>query len=458
MSSFTARLTWRFALLVTTTTVAVLVTGGLMLDLQIERGLELLHEVEAKELGGLLGTDATLTRDQVDRRIRHDADGDAALFLIQVIGPGENIVFRSDNLGATILPTNGEAPRHWTERLPFLGRVHLSAYQSGPWRVVIGSALAASERLLQDYARISLGLVAGVALLSLGLGYAFSRDTLLPIRTIEATARRIRVDNLGERIPVAGRDELASLAKLLNETFDRLQAAFEQVRRFSADASHELKTPLALVRLNAEKLRPRLAHDAEGHAALEDMLEEITHLNQVIDRLLFIAKSESGALALAKRPLALAPWLESFAEDAHALAEDRGAQFRLVENVAGEITVEPDLLRQLLLNLVTNAVAVSPPGGTVALESRPEDGRWMLAVSDEGPGLPKEELARVFERFVRYQRAGAEPPPARGHGLGLAICKAIAELHGGKIRAENRADARGLRVVVELPASGADLS
>lgn len=450
MTSFTVRLTLRFALLVTATTSAVLLAGGLLLDVQIERGLELLHAVEARELGELLGPDAAIPAAAVERLIRHDADGDAALFLIQVAGPGESVVFRSENLGASILPLH-EAGRHWTTRLPFLGRVHLSTFQEGPWRIVIGSALASSERLLRDYGRISLGLVAGVALLSLGLGYAFSRDTLRPLRAIEMTARRIRADNLGERIPVAGRDELASLARLLNETFDRLQASFEQVRRFSADASHELKTPLALVRLNAEKIRPRLAADEEGTAALEDILEEITQLHQVIDRLLFIARSESGALALAKRPLLLAPWLEALAEDAQALAEDRGAKFRLARNAAGEIGAEPDLLRQLLLNLVTNAVAVSPPGGTVTLDSHGADGQWTFAVDDEGPGLPADQLARVFERFVRFGQAGAELAPARGAGLGLAICKAIAELHGGTIRAENRSDARGLRVVVTLP-------
>ena len=451
MNSFTARLTLRLALLVTSTTVAVLLAGGLLLDHQIDHGFELLHDVEAQELGELLGRDDRLTPEQVAQRIRHDADSDAALFLIQVAGPGDKVYFRSENLGETLLPMNGQSNSHWTVRLPFLGRVHLSAYHHGPWHIVIGSALSASERLLRDYVKISLGLVAGVALLSVGLGYLFSRDTLRPIRAIEATARRIRADNLGERIPVAGHDELASLAALLNETFDRLQASFEQVRRFSADASHELKTPLALVRLNAEKLRPRLAHDEEAAAALEDILEEIAQLNQVIDRLLFIAKSESGAFAPARRPLLLAPWLESFAEDARALAEDRGAKFTLADNQSGEISVEPDLIRQLLLNLVTNAVAVSPAGGTVALVSRPEAGRWIFAVTDEGPGLPPGQLGRVFERFVRYHREGGEELPARGHGLGLAICKAIAEMHGGTIRAENRSDRPGLRVTVSLP-------
>jgi signal transduction histidine kinase len=454
MSSFTVRLTTRFALLVTATTAAVLVAGGLLLDLQVERGVDLLHDVEAQELGELLGADGSLAAPLVATRVRRDADSDAALFFIQVARSGGEVVFRSENLGDTLLPTDAGGHSHETRRLPFLGRVRLSSYRRGPWDVVVGSSLGPAERLLRDYLRISLGLLAGVGAASLALGYLFSRDTLRPIRAIERTARRIRADNLGERVPVNGRDEVAALARLLNETFDRLQASFEQVRRFAADASHELKTPLALVRLNAEKLRPRVAGDPEAEAALEDILEELAQLNQVIDRLLFLAKSEGGALRADRRPVALAPWLAAFAEDARALAEDRGARFALGANTGGSFAVEPDLLRQLLLNLVTNAVAVSPPGGTVVLDSAPDGADWVLAVSDEGPGLPADQLDRVFGRFVRYERGGSAPP-VRGHGLGLAICRAIAELHGGSIRAENGPGGRGLRVTVRLAAQPA---
>lgn len=451
MRSFTFRLTLRFALLVTATTSAVLLAGGWLLDRQVERGLELLHEVEARELAELLGPDGGLSPAEVEARIKHDADSDSALFLIQVATAEGRVVFRSDNLGETILPENGEPARHWTERLPYLGRAHLSQLHHGPWRIVVGSPLEPSERLVRDYLRVSLLLIGGVALAGVALGYAFSRDTLQPLRAIETTARRIRADNLGERIPVPpGKDELASLTRLLNETFDRLQASFEQVRRFTGDVSHELKTPLALIRLNAEKLRPQVAADPGASAAVEDILEEIAQLNQVIERLLFLARTESGVLAPALRPVALAELLAGFAEDAQALAEDRGVRFVLRENRPGEVAAEPELLRQLLLNLVTNAVGVSPPGGEVRLDSAPTGEAWSLAVSDEGPGLPPEQLGRIFGRFVRF-RGGDGAEATHGHGLGLAICKAIAELHGGSIRAENRADRNGLRVTVTLP-------
>lgn len=453
MKTFTFRLTLRFALLVTSTTAVVLLLGGLLLQHENERGLELLHEIEARELHQLLGGDPTLGPADISARIKRDTDSDAALFVIQVTDAAGAVLFRSENLGGSVLPPAKNGSPHWTITLPFHGRVHLSEFVLEPWRIQIGSALAPAERVLRDYLRISVPLVMGVALLSVAFGYGFSRATLRPIRAIEDTANRIRADNLSERITVPpGDDELAGLARLLNQMFDRLQQSFEQVRRFTGDASHELKTPLALIRLNAEKLRPRLAADAEAATAVSDILEEIAQMHQVIDRLLFLAKSDSGALVPALRPIATHTFLVAFSEDAQALAEDRGVRFLLARNDPGEMRVEPDLLRQLLLNLIANAVAVSKPGSLVSLESARTPAARSFAVVDEGPGLPEAQLARVFERFVRLDGGSTGPRNDRGgHGLGLAICQSIVQLHRGTIRAENRRERPGLRVTVELP-------
>lgn len=450
MRSFTFRITCRFAVLVTGTTAVVLVLGGLLLDHQMVNGLSVLHDVEARELTELIGFDETLTAGEISDRIKHDADRDAALFVIQVADTRGNVMFRSGNLGEMILPASRGDNEHATISVPLLGRVHLSAYTAGPWRIHIGSPLEPGERVLPSYIRMGVQLLLGVALASVALGYAFSRATLRPIRAIEATARRIRADNLTERIPVPpGRDELASLTQLLNQTFDGLESSFEQVRHFSADASHELKTPLALIRLNIEKLRARPDTDAETMAALSDVLEEITRLHQVIDRLLFLARAESGAVPLVLQPAEMSAFIAAFGEDAQALAEDRGVRFAVSRNEPGELRVDRNLLRQLLLNLVSNAVAASPPGALVQLSSQPTGGDWQLEITDEGPGIPVGELSGIFGRFVRVQRPAT--PSSSGHGLGLAICRSIAELHGGKIQAENRSDRTGLRVTVTLP-------
>ncbi|CAM3039987.1 ATP-binding protein [Rariglobus hedericola] len=450
---YTRRLMVRFSALVTVTTVIVLLAGGLLLEREMLRSMEGMHEVEADEVFEVLRDHPGLKGDDLAGRIDTKLGSDAALYFIQIHDDRGAILYRSENLGDAVMPdlSRMEENEHVLAELPGVGGVRLSEFREGEWHVQIASRLKPVHRILTNYAKVSALLVLGTAVASLGLGYAFSRFTLRPVRAIELTARRISADNLRERIPVlAVRDELADLAMLLNQMFDRLEGSFEQVKRFTADASHELKTPLALIRLNAERLRTRLAGDPEAVAGLEDLLEEITRMNRIIESLLFIAKAESGALLLDLKEHDVRALLAPFVEDARVLAEDRGVRFELARDDAGSLRLEPALLRQLLLNLVANALNVSPAGGLVTLESVQTEHGWWFIVTDEGPGLPAAQLEKIFERFVRFEPATGENR-ARGHGLGLAICRSIAELHDGEIRAENRTDGRsGLRVVVAL--------
>lgn len=448
--SFTLRLTARFAVLVTATTALLLVAGGWLLQRQALDGLAELHEIEGGELSAILA-DGSLGVAELAHRIGEEADSDFALFYVQVRDDRGEIVFRSSNLGVTLLPVLGRGGSGTVE-LPGGSHVFISEYQSGRWRIQVASRLEPMERLLRDYAKTSGLLLAGAALLSVLFGHRFSRATLQPVRAIEATARRISADNLSERIPAsAGHGELTSLIRLLNDTFDRLQQSFDQVHRFTAEASHELKTPLALARLNAEKLQTRVAADPESAGLVAEVLDEITRLNRIIENLLFLARTESGRLSLPMRELVLADLLRDFADDAAALAEDAGMQFMLARNDAGMLTGDAGLLRQLWFNLLSNALAVSEPGGTVILESTLMDDGWMLIVTDDGPGLPPEHLERIFERFTRF--AVVPHRAIVGNGLGLAICRRIVELHRGSIRAENRADRKGLRLIIRLPAA-----
>lgn len=453
MKSFTLRVTLQFAGLVTAAAAGVLVAGGFLLERQHERSLELLHEIEAHELIELIGNSPSSAA-QIAERVAHDADSDAALFVIQVASQRGEIVFRSDNLGDTLLPPHESGSPHATVNLPNLGPVHVSEVIHGPWRIQIGSPLEPAARLLREYINVSVLLVITVAFLSLGLGYAFSRATLRPLRAIEATARGIGADNLAARIPVPeGRDELVSLVHLLNRMFDRLQRSFEQIDRFTADVSHELKTPLSLIRLNAEKLRLRAQLDPDSQGATGDILEEVERLQQLIDRLLFLARTETRAIETAFREIEPAPLLTSFADDAEVLAEERGVRFTLARNDPGTLRADPELLRQVLLNLVSNAISACPRDGTVVLQSVASPTHWTFTVQDDGPGLSLDQLARAFERFVRFPpAAGRTPAPGpRGHGLGLAICKSIVELHDGTLRLDNRADRSGLIATVTLP-------
>jgi signal transduction histidine kinase len=451
--SLTWKTTLRFAALVTVTTAVVLAAGGWLLDRQMRRGLNLLHEGEARELLGFLAG-AEATPEAVRARVLRDSEGDAEWFFIQIHDEAGRVLFRSANLGAAFLPDLAPGESRRALGLPGVGDVFLSEVRENGWHVQVGSPLTAESLLLADYLKVSLWLLAAAAAAAVGLGYAFSRVTLRPVRAMAAAASRISGENLRERIPVSDtKDELTDLARVLNRTFDGLEASFEQVSRFSADASHELKTPLALMRLNAERLRARMAERGADDAGVDELLEAVDRMQTVIDRLLFLARADGGGLRSEMKPVRMANFVAEFAEDAAALLEDAGARFTAEVRDDGEARADAGLLRQLLLNLVSNAARASAAGGTVSLEASRFDGGWRLVVTDEGAGLPEEQLERVFGRFTRFEGgSGGRAEGLPGHGLGLAICRSIAQLHGGSIRALNRDDGRsGLRVVVELP-------
>ncbi len=454
MRSFSARITVQFAVVITVTAGAVLGVGRWLLWREAVKGLDLLNHAEFIEIRDRLGPHPeVLTPAEVDRRIRPHTEVDSALYFFQVRNGSDAIIFRSGNLSRAKLPDLTGGPPRATAAVASLGTVRVCDFRYGPLQVEVASPWGPVERLLREYARVSLVLLGSVALASVAMGWGFARLTLQPVRAIHGTAARIRADNLGERIPVpAGRDELAALVRLLNLTFDRLEGSFDQVKRFTADASHELKTPLTVVRLHAEKLRPRLAADPEGTGELEDLLEELGRIRRIIDSLLFLAKAESGSMAIAMADVPAEALVRSFAEDADVMADDCGARFAVARADAGSVRCEPTLLRQLLLNLATNAFRVSPPNGQVTVESILQSDLWRLVVEDRGPGLSADRLERIFERFVRFvptREGGARID--EGDGLGLAICRTIASLHSGKIWAENRSDGTGLRVIVDLP-------
>jgi two-component system heavy metal sensor histidine kinase CusS len=171
------------------------------------------------------------------------------------------------------------------------------------------------------------------------------------------TANRIRSDNLSERISVPEvHDEMSDLARLLNQMFDRLESSFLQIRRFTADASHELKMPLSLIRLHAEKMLVNGELLPAHREAVQIQLEEIARLNRIIDELLFLARADANALKLELKAQSPAPLLQAFAQDASVLAEHHGRQFTWEHRGEGGVALEPKWMRQVLLNLLTNAI------------------------------------------------------------------------------------------------------
>lgn len=453
MKSFTTRVAVLFAALATATTAIVLTVGGWLLSHQAVHGLDLLNTAEFAELRTRLGSDPHgLSAPDVDRMIRAHAEVDASMFFFQVESETGNILFRSANLGQLMLPGAVLDDQGSTNELRGVGKIRLGIFPLGELRVLIASPLEPALQLMGSYAKTSALLLVGVAIATLGIGWTFSSLVLRPVRAIRTTAGRIRGDNLSERIPVPpGHDELVALVTLLNQMFDRLETSFSEVKRFTADASHELKTPLALARLSAEKLRTRIRQDPEAEELVGTVMEDLERLRQIVDSLLFLAKADSGGFAPAFAEIDTRQFVQDFAADALVMSEDRGVAFKVVRADAGRTRGETTLLRQLLLNLVSNAVRVLPAGGQLTIESEIDSESWRIVVTDEGPGLAPEQLERVFERFVRIPQDSAGPGRESGNGLGLAICRSIARLHGGEIHAENRQDRTGLRVIITIP-------
>jgi signal transduction histidine kinase len=451
MRTLTFRLTLWYACVVTATVSLILLAGRFYLEQNLMRGVDFLNDAEFEEIQQRLqAIPADLDPQAIADLIRQHTEIDASLFFFQV-GSGDNpAFFRSSNLGGQILPV-GPGERATIRDLR-LGHLRIGTYSLGGLDISIASSLQSVDAIFSNAGQTIALILALVFLVSIGIGILLSRIALKPVKDIQAIARRISARNLSERIPVPpGGDELSRLSQFLNEMFDRLEGAFQQISRFTADASHELRTPLSLIRLHGERLLrdPDLPVE-ERLAALGEQMGEIEHLNKLIDDLLFIARADAGVLQLSTRQTAIGAYVADFAEDARILCEDQHVGFELDSAGDGHtVTLDPVWIRHVLLNLLSNALRVSPAGSTIRMRSQPlPPNHWRLELEDEGPGLPEAMTERIFDRFQRHVDPSAD---GAGSGLGLAICRSIVAKHGGQIRAFVRTDRSGLRLQVDLP-------
>ncbi|MDB5723073.1 MAG: cusS [Alphaproteobacteria bacterium] len=447
MRSIGARLAVTYAAGATLSFAVLSLLGATLLETRLIRGLDDLNAAEFRQLRAHIGPDyASVDPLVLERRLGSVNQYQSILFYISIDAPGRNeTIFRSSNLkGKTIPDIKGK--RSFSVDSPDIGPLRVSEFLLPPYDVTVATSSRSVHEGMRAFEAIGGGLVAAMLILSIFVGRAFSRVLLTPLRAIRTTAERIGSDNLAERIPLGrAQDEVGELTELLNRMFDRIESAFAQMQRFSEEVSHELKTPLALIRLHSEAVAK--ADGRHSDAAFEQ-IEEIDRLNTFIDQMLFLSRAEANAIRFDLTAQDPAPFLESFAHDASALAEHSGNRFEMISAGHGRVAIERSWLRQVLFNLLGNAIRVSPPGALVTLTSTFQDGTWRLAIEDEGPGLSRDQCRQIFERFVRLGPARAGD---RGAGLGLSIARSIVTLHHGTISAEPR-NPRGLCVIVELPA------
>ena len=299
---------------------------------------------------------------------------------------------------------------------------------------------AAIDRLLK------IMLIGGAVILlaSLLLGDFLTRRALQPIDTIaQAAAQITAADDLSRRIPYNGPpDELAQLTNTFNETMERLERLFNAQRRFVADVSHEMRTPLTTIQGNLDLIR-RIGYDEE---ALEAIESEAGRMSRLVGDLLLLAKADAGRLSLEKTNVDLDTLVLEVYNQAHLLSE--GVDVQLGNLDRAQVLGDPDRLKQLLLNLVSNGLKYTPAGGSVTIDMTRDERTVKIAVSDTGIGIPEEDLPHIFDRFYRVDRARSRAQG--GTGLGLSIAKWIADAHGGCLTVTSQLG-QGSTFTISLP-------
>jgi heavy metal sensor kinase len=279
-------------------------------------------------------------------------------------------------------------------------------------------------------------------------GYLLAGRALRPVATITDLAARIGAGDLRSRLNLdLPDDELGRLARTFDAMLARIDDAFERQRRFTDDAAHELRTPLSLMRSQVDLTLARRRSTEAYREALQALDGDIARMTALVGTLLTLARSDAGHLAAERAPCDLADTVRLVLEQYDPAAEEAGVTLR-DESAPAPLVADEDLLTQLLINLIDNALAHTPPGGTVVAGCRRDDGRIQLWVGDTGEGIAAEHQDRVFDRFYRIDTGRSRD--RGGAGLGLAICKAIAKAHGGTIGLTSRLGS-GTRVEVMLP-------
>lgn len=336
-------------------------------------------------------------------------------------------------------------------RLPKRGRVETVVQNSKPIRILsaavpqgmvqIGIPIDEFAEMLDGFTWTALLASPLLLVLATGGGYWMSRRALAPVEQIARTASEIEAQNLSERLPVRGAgDELDHLSTTLNAMFSRLEDSFRRITQFTADASHELRTPVAIIRTTAEVIRRKPRSAGEYVEALDRILAESERITELIEDLMLLARADANVADIILEPVALAELAQNACEEARVLAEAVG--ITLKTGGLDQCTVSGDhrALRRLVLVLLDNAIKYSKPRGEVQLRlelcRRGDRPMALLEVLDNGIGIAPDDLRHIFERF--YRASMDRSREIDGVGLGLSIAQSIIRQHSGEIQIESK--------------------
>jgi signal transduction histidine kinase len=369
--------------------------------------------------------------------------------LVQVWGPDNRILAQSNNLPdylQTPLDPEGINARNSAYRNTVVAEDELRVLSvplviSGSDRVlatlqvaVFRGAIGSTQRVLLFV--LSIGTLIAMVVAAFA-GWYSTNQVLEPLEVVTETATQItRADDLSRRIIYQGppEDEVGQLIRAFNQTLERLENLFNSQRRFLADVGHELRTPLTVIKGNIDLMRRMNCTDDES---MDSINNEVDRLTRMVGDLLLLAQAESGKMPLSWKIVEMDTLLLDVLQQMRVLAKDR-LQLKIDEIDQVLVCGDQDRLKQVLVNLVGNAIKYTPQGGEVILGLSKVDGRAHLTVSDSGPGIPAEDLPHIFERFYRGEKSRTRSRDGKGFGLGLSIAYWIVRNHGGQIEAANR--------------------
>jgi two-component system, OmpR family, sensor kinase len=319
--------------------------------------------------------------------------------------------------------------------------------------LIVLQSLHGQNEFLESLAG-TFGIVIPLAILLAGAGgYLLARRSLSPVVQMSAQASRIGSENLYERLKVQNpRDELGHLAASFNELLDRLNQSFERQRRFVADASHELRTPVAILCGEAEvTLAQEKRTEREYRESLQILREEAKRLKHIVEDLFTLARADAGQHPLAPTDFYLDELAAECSKNVRTLASAKEIAVSCESGTELPIRADEALLRRMLMNLLDNAIKYTPQGGAVSLHCAEENGHYRLSLEDSGDGIPSELQPRIFERFFRVDKARSRgQTDSGGAGLGLTIAAWIAGAHGGRLEL-TRSTPKGSVFTVFLP-------
>jgi signal transduction histidine kinase len=313
----------------------------------------------------------------------------------------------------------------------------------------LGTPLTSFYNTLRKVNWAILLALPAVCLFSLGGGVWVAARAMRPVKKITETAERITAEDLNRRLPVPGaEDEIFQLTAVLNGMFARLEKSYTQAVRFASDASHQLKTPIAVMRAGFDTLMKQPGMTAENLAELSDLLQQTRRLSSLAEGLLLLARADAGHLGIKIQPTNLRPVLEACAEDAEVLASSQ--KIRIETDIPEELPALCDTARveQVLLNLLENAVKYNCAGGFIKIYAGADERGVFVIVANSGKPVPGPKMSGIFDRFTR----GETDETRSGHGLGLAIARELALAQNGELRLL-RSDAEVTEFELRLPAA-----